>query len=79
MQHGLAAVAAAGATPEVGVWSFCTDGSESAGARQLPTIGFGPGHESDAHLEDESVSVTEIRTAAEVYLHLALALGGDTA
>lgn len=76
VQTCLRAVTTAGAVPELGVWGFCTNGSESAG-RGIPTIGFGPGRESDAHLEDESVSVTELQTAAVVYRHLARSLARE--
>ena len=78
VQTCLEAVTIAGAAPELGVWGFCTNGSESA-RRGIPTIGFGPGRESDAHIEDESVSVTEIQTAAVVYRHLALFVAREPA
>lgn len=41
----------------LGVYDFCTNGSESAGVRGMPTIGLGPGLAADAHTPDESVSV----------------------
>ena len=40
-----AAVSASGREPLVGAWPFCTNGSESAGRRGIPTIGLGPGNE----------------------------------
>lgn len=55
-----------------GVYDFCTNGSESAGARGLPTIGLGPGLAADAHTPDESVSISQIRQAKEIYEHLAI-------
>jgi putative selenium metabolism hydrolase len=66
------AIAASGIVPSVGVWGFCTNGSESAGVRGIPTVGFGAGRAEEAHIIDESVSVAEVRTAAEIYRRLAV-------
>lgn len=68
----LESMRAAGVTPAVGVWGFCTNGSESAGVRGLPTIGLGPGRAEEAHIVDESVSVDEVRRASEIYERLAI-------
>jgi acetylornithine deacetylase/succinyl-diaminopimelate desuccinylase-like protein len=59
-------------TARTGVYDFCTNGSESAGNRGLPTIGLGPGLAADAHTPDESVSVAQIEQAAAVYEFLAV-------
>ena len=59
-----------------GAYSFCTNGSESAGRRNLPTIGLGPGAEADAHIVDESVSIDEVEKAAVAYRELTLKLAG---
>jgi len=56
----------------LGVYDFCTNGSESAGARGMPTIGLGPGLAADAHTPDESVSVTQVRYAEKIYEQLAI-------
>jgi len=69
-----AGVIAAGLAPEFGSWGFCTNGSETAGKRKIPTIGLGPGIEGDAHIADESISVEEIKKAKIVYEHLVLKL-----
>jgi putative selenium metabolism hydrolase len=69
-----AGVIAAGLEPEFGFWGFCTNGSETAGKRKIPTIGLGPGVEDDAHIADESISVEELRQAKIVYEHLVLNL-----
>ena len=66
----------AGGEPRLGVYSFCTNGSESAGRGGIPTIGIGPGREEDAHTIDESVGVEELRLATEAYRNLALKLAG---
>ena len=69
-----AAVIAAGLEPKFGSWAFCTNGSETAGKRKIPTIGLGPGIEDDAHIADESISVEELRQAKIVYEQLILNL-----
>lgn len=60
----------------IGVYDFCTNGSESAGARGMPTIGLGPGLAADAHTTDESVSVTQVRQAEKIYEQLAIDAAG---
>jgi putative selenium metabolism hydrolase len=72
-----AGVIAAGLTPEFGFWGFCTNGSETAGKRNIPTIGLGPGTEDDAHIADESIDIEELRKAKIVYEHLILNLATD--
>ena len=72
-----AGVIAAGLKPEFGSWGFCTNGSETAGKRNIPTIGLGPGSEDDAHIADESVSVAELRKAKIVYEHLIMNLATE--
>jgi putative selenium metabolism hydrolase len=63
----------------LGVYDFCTNGSESAGARGMPTIGLGPGLAADAHTPDESVSVTQVRYAEKIYEQLAIDAAGRRA
>ncbi|MFW0783635.1 YgeY family selenium metabolism-linked hydrolase [Gordonia sp. CPCC 206044] len=48
-------------------WPFCTHGSESAGHRRIPTIGYGPGDPSLAHTADESISMTQLQRGVEGY------------
>ena len=72
-----AGVMAAGLAPKFGSWGFCTNGSETAGKRKIPTIGLGPGAEDDAHIADESISVEELRQAKIAYEHLVLNLATD--
>lgn len=71
-QHALSAVKAAGLEPQIGTWRFCTNGSESAGRRRIPTIGLGPGNEEDAHTIDESVELSQLESAREIYKQLVL-------
>ena len=70
------ACSTAGVATSLGAWGFCTNGSESAGVRGIPTVGFGPGDPRDAHTEDESISVVDIYAAAAVYGGLATQLAG---
>lgn len=66
----------AGLEVRFGTYGFCTNGSESAGRRNIATIGLGPGRESDAHTVDESISVGELNDAVKVYRNLVLKLAG---
>jgi putative selenium metabolism hydrolase len=65
------ALASTSIEPELSHYAFCTNGSESAGRRGIPTIGFGPGDESQAHTIDESVEITQLHRAADGYAALA--------
>lgn len=68
----------AGLDPEPGIFQVCTNGSASAGLKDIPTIGLGPGSEEGCHIIDEFVAVDEVRTAAKIYKDLTLQLaGGD--
>lgn len=58
---------AAGFERKVGAYRFCTNAAYSAGVAGIPTIGFGPGLEPDAHSVDERMKVTDILRAAEGY------------
>ncbi len=55
-------------------YSFCTDGSESAGRRGITTIGFGPSKESIAHINDEYIEIEELIKACKGYIAIAEAL-----
>jgi putative selenium metabolism hydrolase len=70
------ALVASGLPDKVRTWGFCTDGSESAGQRGIPTIGFGPSREDLAHVADEYVAISELLAAAKGYGQLARALAG---
>ena len=75
-QAGLRAIAASGLPKNYGAWACCTNGSESAGRRGIPTIGIGPGDLQDAHIIDESIEVSQLTKAVEVYKNLVLDLAG---
>lgn len=61
------AMQAAGLSPGITAYRFCTNGSTTAGRRRIPTIGYGPGCEEMAHVVDENVPVAEIEEAVEGY------------
>lgn len=65
---------ATGHEPEITKYSFCTNGSNSAGINQIPTIGFGPGREDGAHVVDENIAIAELFGAAVGYQAIAVQL-----
>lgn len=56
-----------GAAPRVDVWRFSTDGTYSAGAAGIPTLGFGPEEEQYVHTAQDQVSLDKVRRAAAFY------------
>ncbi len=58
---------AAGLDPTVGAYRFCTDAAYSAGKAGVPTVGFGPGREQDAHVVDERLAMEELIAAERGY------------
>lgn len=67
VQAALAGLHAAGLTPAIRAYRFCTNGASSAGVLGIPTIGFGPAAEGDAHVVDERLAVAELVAAAAGY------------
>ena len=59
----------------VDVWRFSTDGTYSAGAAGIPTLGFGPEEEQYVHAANDQVSLTKLRKAAEFYALFPLIYG----
>jgi putative selenium metabolism hydrolase len=53
--------------PEVGHWTFSTNGVATAGIHHIPTIGFGPGHERFAHAPNEETEVEHLVCATAFY------------
>ena len=74
VQTALDAVDRAGIAPELGTYSFCTNGSLTAGTLGIPTIGFGVGREQDAHTVDESIEIAQLHRAVSGFRSLAGAL-----
>ncbi|MET9609548.1 M20/M25/M40 family metallo-hydrolase [Streptomyces sp. NPDC006512] len=58
------ALSAAGLDPTPMSYSFCTNGSYTAGRLKIPTIGFGVGEEHIAHQANEYVTLTSLRRGA---------------
>jgi putative selenium metabolism hydrolase len=71
-----AAMAAAGLDPTPTHYSFCTNGSFTAGLRGIPTIGFGVGLEHIAHQVDEHVTLASLAAGERGYAALAARLTG---
>ncbi len=63
-----------GFEPKFGSYGFCTNGAYSAGIAGVPTIGFGPGTELDAHTVNERMKVSDIERAADGYLGMIQAI-----
>ncbi|MFN8495213.1 MAG: YgeY family selenium metabolism-linked hydrolase [Caldilineaceae bacterium] len=68
VQRALQGVTRSGLSPKLGAYRFCTNAAYSAGVAQVPTIGFGPARESDAHVVDEHLRLSDLRAAAYGYL-----------
>jgi putative selenium metabolism hydrolase len=64
--------------PQITRWGFSTEGVYTAGAANIPTVGFGPGREELAHTADEHVQLEDVYSAATVYAQLAARLLGQT-
>lgn len=62
-----AAQAILGSPPQLGKWSFGTDGGTTMGKLGIPTIGFGPGAERWAHSSRDQVPVDHLSKAAAFY------------
>ncbi len=56
-----------GKSPRIDKWTFSTNGVGSMGTCGVPTIGFGPGDEVDAHSVRERVSIDHLTKAMQFY------------
>ncbi len=56
-----------GTPPVVDKWTFSTNGVGSMGICSVPTMGFGPGDEADAHTAGERVSIEHLIKAVQLY------------
>jgi len=56
-----------GDEPEVGYWTFSTNGVATAGMHDIPTIGFGPGHEHFAHAPNEQTEIEHLVCCTAFY------------
>ncbi|MBN2406865.1 MAG: M20/M25/M40 family metallo-hydrolase [Elusimicrobia bacterium] len=55
---------------EIITWDFCTNGSYTAGELGIPTIGFGPGEEKEAHAAEEKISAAAVKDAVRFFSSL---------
>lgn len=76
VRKALAGIRAAGLDPALGAYRFCTNAAYSAGTAGVPTIGFGPGREEDAHVVGEKLLVADLERAAAGYRGLIEAILG---
>lgn len=53
--------------PKVDKWTFSTNGVAIAGMYNIPCIGFGPGHEAEAHSPNEWTPIEHLVKAAAFY------------
>ena len=54
-------------TPIIDKWTFSTNGVSIMGRYDIPCIGFGPGHEVEAHAPNEKTEKTHLVKAAAMY------------
>ncbi len=59
--------------PVVDKWTFSTNGVATMGIMQVPTIGFGPGEEDNAHSALERVPIAHLIAATRFYAAFPLA------
>ena len=75
--RSLVGLQAVGLQPSISAYRFCTNGAYSAGIAGVPTIGFGPAKESDAHVVDERLLLSDLFAAAKGYQGIIEAVLGD--
>lgn len=68
VQAALSGLRSAGLDPQLGAYQFCTNAAYSAGQANVPTIGFGPSTEEQAHITDEYIELAQLQAAAQGYL-----------
>jgi putative selenium metabolism hydrolase len=67
IQASLRGLRAAGFEARLGAYQFCTNAAYSAGIAHVPTIGFGPCREQDAHTVDERIALEDLSRAVLGY------------
>lgn len=76
VQSALKGLRDSGLEPQFSAYRFCTNAAYSIGNAGVPTIGFGPGVEADAHVVDERLSLDELQKTASGYLGIIQAVLG---
>jgi putative selenium metabolism hydrolase len=67
VEAAMGGLISAGLSAELDVYRFCTNAAYSAGTAGIPTVGFGPGHEGQAHVVDEHMELAALLAAKEGY------------
>lgn len=67
VQRTLQGLHAVGLTPNTRAYRFCTNAAYSAGVAGVPTVGFGPAEESDAHVINERLRIADLQRVADGY------------
>jgi putative selenium metabolism hydrolase len=60
--------------PVIDTWTFSTNGIASMGQLGIPSIGFGPAREEDAHTTDDKVKIDELVASMAFYAALPSAI-----
>lgn len=53
--------------PNIDKWTFSTNGVAVAGLHKIPSMGFGPGDEKEAHAPNEKVRIEDLVVASAFY------------
>ena len=59
---------------KIDVWQFSTNGVTTKGMHNIPTIGFGPGNEREAHTPNEYIRLDDLWRATAFYTQLVRSL-----
>ncbi|NJN83095.1 MAG: YgeY family selenium metabolism-linked hydrolase [Caldilineaceae bacterium] len=79
VQRALHALHGIGHAPRLSTYRFCTNAAYSAGIAGIPTIGFGPATEHDAHVIDERLKLDDLFAAAAGYQAIIDSVLGEAA
>ena len=77
VQSALKGLRESGLNPQFSAYRFCTNAAYSVGQAGVPTIGFGPGTEADAHVVDEHLSLESLEKVTYGYMGIIQAVLGD--
>lgn len=76
VQSALKGLRESGLNPGLTAYRFCTNAAYSMGMAGVPTIGFGPGTEADAHVVDERLSLESLEKVTFGYMGIIQAILG---
>lgn len=68
VEQALAGLQRTGLKPQLSAYQYCTNAAYSAGRANVPTIGFGPSTEGQAHVVDEYIELAQLIAAAKGYV-----------